>query len=152
MKKELIFHNKILRVECPEKAEKIATMLGHPIIIEMQIYFSCMLGKRLAYYSDTPIIGMYQLEKDQFKKILSDSKQLTKNIYIRFNTVMTISCPVSDYIGPPPVTNLPIVHPEVYVPSWLSIDFKNKVFISEYGWLVSSKKLSNTLQIRSAAI
>ena len=152
MKKDLVFHNKTIQIECSAKAEEMASKLSSPLVIEIQIYFSCMLGKRLAYYSDTPIPGAYQLEPDQFKEILDDSQQLTGNVYIRFNVVMTIDCSITDYVGPPPVTDFEIVNREVYVPHWLNIDVENGVFIGEYGWKSSKPGMENTKQVRDTLL
>jgi len=152
MNKELTFKEKVIKVEYSEKANDMAQRLNSPLIIEIQIYFSCMLGKRLAYYSDSPILGAYQLETNQFKEILEDSQQLTENVYIRFNIVMTIDCPISDCIGPPPLTDFKIVGSEIYVPSWLNIDAENEMFTGEYGWKSSQAGLKNTRQIRGAVL
>lgn len=152
MKKELTFQGKIIKVEYSKKSEELAHKLNSPLVMEIQIYFSCMLGKRLAYYCGSPISGAYQLETDQFKEILEDAQQLTENIYIRFNIVMTIDCPVSDCIGPPPITDFKIVGSEVYVPSWLSIDAENEMFTGEYGWKSSQAGLKNTRQIRGTVL
>ncbi len=152
MTKELVFHGRSIQTSYSSKAKEIAAQLSNPIVIEIQIYFSCMLGKRLAYYSDAPIPGTYQLEANQFKDIIEDSQHLTGKIYIRFNTVITKSCLVSDYIGPPPVTDFPIVNKEVFVPNWLNIDFAKGVFTGEYGWTESEPGRSNTFQVRGASI
>ena len=69
-----------------------------------RIYFSCLLVKRLAIYSDEPLDGAWQLEAGQFKELLNDSLNVSDKLFIRFNTVMTKMCPVDDYIGPPPKT------------------------------------------------
>jgi len=82
MRKELTFQGKVVVIEWSKKADEMAHKLNSPIIMEIQIYFSCMLGKRLAHYSDAPIPGAYQLETNQFKEILEDSQQLTGNIYL----------------------------------------------------------------------
>lgn len=152
MTKNLIFHNKTLKVECSKNAEEMAAKLNASIVIEMQIYFSCMIGKRLAYYSDSRIPGAYQLETSQFKDILKDSQQLTGKVYVRFNTVMTKNCLVSEYMGPPPVTDFVVARSDAFVPNWLTIDYKNNMFIGEYGWFGYDKALPNTKQIRSAAV
>jgi len=152
MKKEITFKGKVIKVAYSKKADELAQRLNSPLVIEIQVYFSCMLGKRLAYYSDSPISGAYQLESNQFKEILEDSQQLTENVYIRFNIVMTIDCPISDCIGPPPLTDFKIVGSEVYVPSWLNIDAENEIFTGEYGWASSQAGLKNTRQIRGAVL
>ena len=152
MTKNLIFHNKMLKIECSQKAEEMAAQLNAFLVLEIQIYFSCMIGKRLAYYSDTPMPGVYQLEASLFKDILEDSQHLTGKLYVRFNTVMTKNCRISDYAGPPPVTDFAVARSDAFVPNWLTIDYKNNMPVGEYGWFGSDTAIPNTRQIRSAAV
>ncbi|VAW55015.1 hypothetical protein MNBD_GAMMA06-1386 [hydrothermal vent metagenome] len=151
MKKQLTFHEKLVTVKLSAQAEEQSSKLNNILLIEIQIYFSCLLGKRLAFYTDTEFNGAWQVERDQFKTMLDDSEQLTDNIYIRFNTVMTKACPVSDYIGPPPVTDFTISNQKPYVPSWLNIDFKKDEWSGEYGWPNSKAGQKNTKQVRGQA-
>ena len=146
---KLNFHNKNILIHLSNKAQLAAEQLNSPLLIEIQIYFSCLLGKRLAFYSDKEIKGAQRVESSLFSELLSTSKKLTHNIYIRFNTVMTKTCSVSDYSGPPPVSDFKITNQKPYVPNWLNIDFKNNDWAGEYGWNKSDKSYANTKQIRS---
>lgn len=146
---KLEFHDKTVNVALSNPAIEQSKCLDSPLIIEIQIYFSCLLGKRLAFFSDAPMKGTWQLDSDSFQKLLADSRQLTENIHVRFNTVMTKGCPVSDYAGPPPVSDFKIKNQKPYVPDWLTIDFKNGEWSGEYGWTSSRKGFSNTRQIRA---
>lgn len=152
MKKQLTFHNKIIDITLSEKASEKSNAQKFPLIIEIQVYFSCLLGKRLAFYTDQPLDGAWQVEPDSFEVMLKDSQHLKDGIYIRFNTVMTKACPVSDYIGPPPVTDFTIKNQKPYVPSWLDIDYRNGFWSGDYGWPSSSKSFKNTKQVRAKAL
>ena len=149
MKKQLNFHDKDIDIQLTPSAARQSETLTSRLIIEIQIYFSCLLGKRLAFYSEQAMPGCWQLEAEEFTEILEETKQLTDKIYIRFNTVMTKDCPVSDYAGPPPVTDFTIHNLKPYVPSWLNIDFKNNQWSGEYGWPVSKANEANTKQVRA---
>jgi len=151
MKKQLSFHGKSMAVNLSDPAAQQNLKLNSILLIEIQIYFSCMLGKRLAFYTDTEFDGAWQVDKDSFAAMVNEAEQLTDNIYIRFNTVMTKACPVSDYIGPPPVTDFTITNQKPYVPSWLTIDYKNGEWSGEYGWPVSKAGQTNTKQVRGPA-
>jgi len=151
MHKQLTFHNKSMSVKLSDNAVRQIHKLDHTVLIEIQIYFSCLLGKRLAFYSDTEQNGIWQVDNKLFTSMINDAEQLSDNIYVRFNTVMTKSCPVSDYIGPPPVTDFTISNQKPYVPSWLVIDFKNNEWSGEYGWPASKVGQSNTKQVRGQA-
>lgn len=151
MNKQLTFHGKRMTIKLTTQAAAQSLRLDNKLLIEIQIYFSCLLGKRLAFYTDTKFDGAWQVGKQQFKAMIDDAEQLNDNIYVRFNTVMTKSCPVSDYVGPPPVTDFTITNQKPYVPSWLNINFKNGVWSGEYGWPVSEPGQANTKQVRAQA-
>jgi len=150
--KQLTFHDKAVEIQLSKSAGDAGKKLGSVLLIEMQIYFSCLLGKRLAFYSETPLKGAWQLSADEFAVVLKDAQQLSENLYVRFNTVMTKDCPVGDYIGPPPVTDFTINNQKPYVPNWLNIDFKDGQWTGQYGWNASDKKFANTKQVRGDAV
>lgn len=147
MKKILAFHNKDIDIQLSAAAEKQSKKLSSTLVIEIQIYFSCLLGKRLAFYSNDSMANTYPLDKDTFTELLADSQTLTENIKLRFNTVMTKSCSVSDQAGPPPVTDFKIAKQKPYVPNWLTIDYKNGIWSGKYGWDMDNKNMSNIKQI-----
>lgn len=149
MNAELIFHGKAMKVKLSEAARRESQSLSTSLLIEIQVYFSCMLGKRLAFYADQPFPGACELDIQQFSELINDSQCLTDKLFVRFNTVMTASCPVADYDGPPPVTDFPIPNKKPYVPDWLSIDFRNGIWCGEYGWGDKTGARSNTKQIHS---
>jgi hypothetical protein len=152
MLKQLVFHDKPMQVKLSKRAAEQNQKLDLLLIIEIQIYFSCLLGKRLAFYTDQTLDGTWQVEPELFSSMLEDAQQLTENIFIRFNTVMTKTCPVSDYVGPPPVTDFKINNQRPYVPTWLNIDYKKGMWCGEYGWPVSVAGQMNTKQVRGKAI
>ncbi len=152
MHEKLTFHNKAVDIKLSSAAGKQAKKLNSILLIEMQIYFSCLLGKRLAFYSEKKIDGAWQLSADEFKDVLQNAQQLTGNLYVRFNTVMTKDCPVGDHVGPPPVTDFAIKNQKPYVPNWLTIDYKDGQWAGQYGWNASEKGFANTKQIRQSAL
>jgi len=147
MQKKLTFHGKELDIQLSSAAEKQSKTLSSTVVIEIQIYFSCLLGKRLAFYSHESIDNVYPLDKDAFSEILADSQIVTENIKLRFNTVMTKACSVSEQAGPPPVTDFKIANQKPYVPSWLTIDYNNGIWSGKYGWDTDNKNISNIKQI-----
>ena len=151
MNTQLTFHEKTMAINLTDQAAKQSKRLNNILLIEVQIYFSCLLGKRLAFYSDTEMNGAWRVDKKTFSAMTDDAEQLTENIYVRFNTVMTKACPVSDYIGPPPATDFIISNQKPYVPSWLNIEFNKGEWSGEYGWPASKEGQANTKQVRGQA-
>jgi len=151
MLKDIIFFDKQVAIKLSNAALAQSKTMDSPLVIEIQVYFSCLLGKRLAFYSEKIMKGAWCLDKLEFEEVIKKSEHLTGNVYISFNTVMTKSCPVSDYIGPPPVTDFEIKNQAPYVPSWLNIGFNNDQWSGQFGWDASESGLSNTKQIRGRA-
>ncbi|RDH81611.1 MAG: hypothetical protein DIZ80_16195 [endosymbiont of Galathealinum brachiosum] len=152
MSEQLTFHNKTVDIKLSNAAREQSRKLTSVLVIEIQIYFSCLLGKRLAFYSEQEIEGAWHLSADELADVLRNAQSLTDNVYVRFNTVMTKSCPVGDYIGPPPVTDFTIKKQGAYVPGWLNIDFKNGQWSGQFGWKASNKSYANTKQVRGNAL
>jgi len=152
MNKILTFHNKEVDIKLSKTANEQSSQLDSILLIEIQIYFSCLLGKRLAFYSEQALDGVWKLSADEMANVFSEAQHLTDKIYIRFNTVMTKSCPVGDYIGPPPVTDFTISNQKPYVPNWLNIEYKNGLWNGQFGWHSSDKDYRNTKQVRAGAL
>jgi len=152
MQTSLNFHGRAVRVMLTPAAEQRAKALDERVLLEVQIYFSCVLVKRVAIYSDTPQEGAWQLESAEFDALLAKAQPLTERLYVRFNTVMTKICPVGDYLGPPPVSDFKIAREEAYVPRWLRVDYRDGRWYGDYGWYSSREDESNTVQIRGAAV
>ncbi len=148
MQKTLRFHEKAVSISLSKSAEQRCRELEARILIEIQLYFSCVLVKRVAIYSDTKQDGVWQLDANDFASILEQSQPLHEKLYVRFNTVMTQVCPVSDHVGPPPLSDFKIVRQQAFVPQWLKIDYSNGKWFGDYGWKSSRVDDSNTLQIR----
>ena len=73
METHLIFHNKPVAISLTKQAEAQSKSLSSALLIEIQIYFSCMLGKRLAFYTDQEMTGSWTLDEDDFRVLLADS-------------------------------------------------------------------------------
>ena len=93
------------------------------LYIEMELYFSCLIRKRV-YVSTLP--------RD------ADYVSAGERLYIGFRPVMTQKCGM-DYAGDePPVTDFPLAEPERFTPGWLSLDYKNGQWQGEFGYTNSS--------------
>jgi hypothetical protein len=103
-----ILGKKVL-VEWSSSAERQMKSLAEPLLVEMELYFSCLIRKAVRFGGDA-----------QAEKFVSAGPRLK----IGFRPVMTKACNVRDFEVEPPVEDFPIVKPEAFVPKRLSIDYK----------------------------
>ena len=113
---------KQISINLSSRADKALGQRDAPLMVEMELYFSCLIRKKVRFY-DAPQAGDASLRAEL-------SPQLT----IQFRPVMTRSCG-RDYEGDePPLTDFPIANPKPYVPHWLRIDFRNGEWQGEFGY------------------
>jgi len=103
-----ILGKKVL-VECSAAADKKIHELAVPLLVEMELYFSCLIRKAVRFGGDA--------QAGNFASAVPLLK-------IGFRPVMTKVCRVSDYEGEPPLEDFPIVKPQAFVPKRLTIDYK----------------------------
>lgn len=90
-----------------------------PLIAEMELYFSCLIRKKVRFHESA----------DNLKTV-----QAMDKLRVAFHPVMTAACG-NDYAGDePPLTDFPIQKPEAFVPHWLKIDYQNNHWFGEFGF------------------
>ncbi len=89
-----------------------------PLRVEMELYFSCLLRKRVRFEG--------QAQSHSF---------VAAGTYLQvaFRPVMTRACQMSDY-DEAPLTDFPIVNPAAFVPHWLRIDFRKQGWRGTFGF------------------
>ena len=113
-------NDKPLLIELTKAASKAIKKRTTPLLAEMELYFSCLVRKKVRFYEENNNEG---------------SVTVNESLEVRFRPVMTQSCSVSDVEGEaPPVTDFPIKNPAAYVPHWLRIDYKKGVWCGEFGY------------------
>jgi hypothetical protein len=133
MKKIVKMLGRPVEIELSNSAEKHLENIDAQLCIEMELYFSCLLRKR--------VVIRETIDSD-FSVIVSDK------LKIGFRPVMTKSCSISSCNGDsPPLSDFPIVKPERYVPHWLKIDYRKGQWAGEFGYndakILESAVLSN---------
>jgi len=113
----LSLHGKSIDIRLTNAAEGALARLGSPLVVEMELLFSCLLRKRVL-----------------FGGALAGAYPVNDRLAIRFRPIMTRHCNVSDNDGPPPSDDFPIANPRPYVPNWLRIDFRRGEWVGEFGY------------------
>ena len=119
-------HNQIdiaghtLDVELTRAAGKALDKQEKSIFAEMELYFSCLIRKKVRFYDSVQN---------------GDVVYLNDKLGISFRPVMTKTCG-TDYEGDePPLTDFPIHKAENFMPKWLKIDYCHGEWQGEFGFV-----------------
>ena len=110
-------HDKSLEIRLTAAAQKALALRERPLVVEMELLFSCLLRKRV-----------------HFGEAAERSTPVNDRLAVRFRPIMTRHCSVSDTDGPPPSDDFPIANPRPYVPNWLDIDFRRGEWVGAFGY------------------
>jgi hypothetical protein len=108
--KEAIYLNgKSLRIELTHRADNALQLRDTPLIVEMQLYFSCVVKKRLLFHNETGLE----------KTVVSDKLSLA------FRPVEALSCDPVEFANKYPVKRQLTSKSAIQMhPSLLQVDFK----------------------------
>lgn len=111
-----------LRVSITKNADRQLQQRSEPLCLEMELYFSCMIRKRVLVRENID---------SEF------SAQVSDKLHIGFRPVMTRACGITETAddGRPPLTDFPIQKPHSYIPHWLKLDYRKGEWQAEFGYL-----------------
>lgn len=116
-------HGKKVSVRMTSSAEKALSERAAPLYVEMELYFSCLIRKRLKFHQ-AAATGNSR----------ASNAQVTDKLYVTFHPVMTKACH-KDYEGDaPPLTEFPIENAAPFVPRWISVDYSAGHWQGEFGY------------------
>ncbi len=104
-------------VQWSAAADKKMQALAEPLLVEMELYFSCLIRKAVRFGRDAQA---------------GDFAEAGPHLRIGFRPVMTKACDISDFEGEPPIEDFPIVKPQAFVPKRLSIDYGGGKWSGEF--------------------
>lgn len=116
--KEIDYHGKALLVRWTKRAERELTTRRNPLIAELQIYFSCVVQKRVLFH-----------EQCEFPV-----EDVNNKLKMMLRPVEAESCDPLEY-----ASNHPVSHEytsnaaQKFRPSWLALDYKNGQWSGEFG-------------------
>jgi hypothetical protein len=106
-------------VELSQAAVRELARRSMPLMVEMELYFSCLIRKKVRFYQDAGI---------------GEFIRATDKLSVGFRPVMTQQCSVHDTVGAPPLTDFEIKNPAHFIPHWLRIDFRKGEWRGEFGY------------------
>ena len=119
----LILHGKTLRVELSRAVLLQLQQSELPVEAEMELYFSCLIRKRVLFHQRSDLIMPDQ-----------HIQPVTEVLFVSFNPVTTAACTIAEYPDEPLKASMPIKDPGRFVPDWLSLDYRKGKWAGEYGF------------------
>lgn len=116
---QVVLGGRTLELRLTRRAERALRAQREPLEIEMELYFSCFLRKRV-YFLSAP--------RDAVARAA-----LTPTVAISFRAVTTRACVVGDVDGRPDLERLPLKRAAAFIPHWLALDYKRK-WSGEFGY------------------
>ena len=99
-------------------AEKQLQKESQQVCLEMELYFSCLIRKRL-------IVG--EASQSPFQADINDKLRLG------FKPVMTKVCAITND-DVPELEACPVVDPERFIPHWVKVDYKKGQWTGDFGY------------------
>ena len=116
---EIVIQDKPVRVRLSRSAQKALDKRSSSLYVEMELYFSCLIRKQVLFHE----------EQRQ-----PDSVAVNNKLSVSFHPVMTVSCMIKEADSEPAKTDFEIQRRECFVPKWLTIDYKKKSWLGEFGY------------------
>ena len=101
-------------------AEAALAGADRPVIAEMELYFSCLIRKRVRF----PAAAHPDAQCMTFDNRLT----------VCFRPVMTRACSMDAMEDRPELEAFPIHKPEAFLPKWLHLDFRHDSWSGEFGY------------------
>ncbi len=114
---DIVLRDNALKVSWTNRAERAFQSRNKPLIAEMQLYFSCMVKKRVLFHEDT-----------EFKTV-----DVNQQLQVFFRLVQSQKCDPIEFAAKHPVEQeFKTLHAAKMKPKSLEIDFKGGQWIGEY--------------------
>ena len=114
-------NGKDVLVERTKSAQQMLKTRTQPLVMELELYFSCLIKKFVQFHDD--------LEGNEYTR-------LADNLYIRFRTITSTACSIDELPKgqrqPPIELDTPIA--KRLAPKRIRVDYRNQQWQGEY-WL-----------------
>ena len=119
---EIHLYGKAVQCRITRAARAAAAQLTAPLVVEMELYFSCLVRKALRFRPPTDADAVIE------------EARLSEHLRVRFRPVTTQHCSLPADAVEPPLEAMPVTRPRAFVPRWLKIDFRHGAWCGEFGY------------------
>ncbi len=117
----LTLGERAVELRLSERAQAQLAREAGPLDIEMELYFSCLLRKRVHFLA-LPHAHV------------AARAALNDNVSVSFRPVMTRACSIGDVIDEPEVETAALVRAAAFTPKWLALDYAQGKWAGEFGY------------------
>ena len=111
--------DKPVLIQLTDRAARQLGKLSEYLVVEMELYFSCLIRKRVLF---------------QYGVGQEAAVRVADKLFIRFRPVMTHHCNLDPSGEAPPLTEFPLENPRPFVPKWLKLDYRKAGWWGEFGY------------------
>ena len=123
MQRMITFKGRPLKLTVSQRAQTQLARRTSPLFLEMELYFSCLIRKRVLVHESTDDL---------------DAVTLADKLMAWFRPVVTETCAMRDVERDnPPVKDMPILNPERFYPHWLTLDYRRGKWLADFGYVGS---------------
>lgn len=113
--------NRDLALKISPRARAALAHAKEGLYIEMELYFSCLLRKRVNFLGAARTGAIA-------------TAPLSEHVRIYFRPVMTRSCAIGDTGDVPELEAFPLKRAAAFMPRWLNLDYRAGQWSGEFGY------------------
>ena len=118
MKHQVELNSKLVSVAVSQSALKRLNETTKPLLIEVELYFSCLI-KKVCHFREIENI-------DDYVRVMD-------GLYINFRASMTNKCSIEEF-DKDKTADFPIVDQKPYIPKWVNLDFSGSSWTGDFGY------------------
>lgn len=113
--------DRALELRLSPRATAALAAPGAPLAIEMELYFSCLLRKRVYFRTEA-------------RADVAAQARLNERVTVSFRPVMTKACSVREAEGAPELETFPLKRVAAFTPHWLALDYRAGRWTGDFGF------------------
>ncbi|MHB1608644.1 MAG: hypothetical protein ACYCTF_06110 [Acidiferrobacter sp.] len=113
-----------VRVELTASARRALDARAEPLLVEMELFFSCLIRKRLRFGVAPP------------DEVAPSASSAHPRLVVWFRPVMARHCalPNDAVLDELPLMDFPLERRDAFRPRWVTIDYRGGGFCGDFGW------------------
>jgi hypothetical protein len=119
VKNEILLNNRPISVNISEAALRHLKNTAKPLLIEVELYFSCLI-KKVCHFREIENI-------DDYVRVID-------GLFVHFRATMTNKCSIKEF-DKERTADFPIVNQKPYIPKWVNIDYVGNAWSGEFGYV-----------------